>query len=427
MGKEGFHFKNGTLLLYEDGRFRTEKGDLWTIGNRIRSIKTAPDPAGFTEVDAAGKLLMPGLINLHTHAYMSFLRNYADDVPFAEWLFRRVMPVEDSLDPDCAYYTSLLGIMEMLRTGTTCFMDMHMYPGRPARAAQEAGIRAYFGRGLVGEELDTRTDRRFLEALSEKEEWESDRIRFTIAPHAIYSCSPSFYRAAAQEGRKRGMLLQTHLSESETEVSDCLKKYGKTPVALLEEAGFLGPDCMAAHCVKLQEDDFEILARTRTNVVTNPASNAKLGNGAAPLSRMRRAGISLCIGTDGAASNNTLNLFREMSFCTLLHKALEADPEAIPAQFAISACTVNPARALGRQEELGILKEGALADLVLVDLKEVSLFPANNIVSSLCYSASGHEVDSVMVDGAFVMRNRSYVSIDAERVYWEVGKILKNL
>ena len=422
--KNNYHIVNGTCLLYDDGKFTIGQKDLFIEGDRIIALGTAGEmrPGKWEKIDAAGKLVMPGLINLHTHAYMTLMRGYADDVDFGEWLFKRVMPVEDHLPPECAYWTSLLGYMEMIRTGTTCFMDMHMYPGQPPKAAQEAGIRAYFGRGLVGERLDITSDRRFLEAIGEMEQWESERIRFTLAPHAIYSCSPAFYAETAVQARERGLLLQTHLSESETEVRDCREKYGMSPVELLWKAGFLGSDTIAAHCVKVDERDIGILAESKTNVVSNPASNAKLGNGFAPLCKMADAGINICLGTDGAASNNTLNLFREMGLAALIHKGLEKSSVAAPAQTVLAFATVHPARALGREKELGVLAPGAKADLIFLNLNEPSLFPPNNIVSSLCYSANGSEVESVMIDGSFVMKNREFLTIDQEKVYHEIRR-----
>ena len=427
---QAYHLKGGKVLLYRDGRFSASDSDIFVKDGIISSLDSAEGEEEYIPVDVRGKLIMPGMINLHTHAYMTLMRNYADDVDFEEWLFKRVMPVEDSLPPECAYFSSLLACMEMISTGTTCFMDMHMYPGQPGRAAREAGIRAYIGRGLVGDELDPANDRRFLEALSEMEaagKEEQDLIRFTIAPHAIYSCSPAFYQAAAREGRKRGLLLQTHLSESLNEVENCRKQYGKSPVEVLADSGFLGPDVIAAHCVRLSGRDLELLAATGTNIVTNPASNAKLGNGFAPIRDIRQAGINLCLGTDGAASNNTLNLFREMGLFTLIHKGIEESSMSVPSNYVLECVTVNAAKALGRQGELGEIRPGAQADLVILDLNSVSLFPWNNIPSSLCYSANGSEVESVMIGGRFVMRDRQFLTIDKERVFYEINRIAKNL
>ncbi len=376
-------------------------------------------------IDAARKLVMPGLVNMHTHAYMSVMRNYADDVEFGEWLFKRVMPVEDRFPREGAYWTNLLSCMEMIQTGTTSFVDMHMYCGQSPRAARDAGMRAFIGRSVVGEDLYGDGLGRFKEEIEEQEEYESDRIRFIMSPHAIYTCSVRLLEQAMEEAKKRGMLKHIHLSESETEVKDCFDKYGKSPVELLADIGFLDDRTLLAHCVQLSDEDIDILRSSGAHVITNPASNAKLGNGFAPVLAMKERGINLCIGTDGPASNNTLNMFREMGLLSLIHKGISRSPVALPADFVIRAATENAARALHEEGRLGVIKEGARADLAFIDLDAVSLFPNNNIVSSLCYSANGSEVCDVMIDGKFVMQGRQLLTIDKERVYYEVNKLVK--
>ncbi len=422
-----YKITNGQLLIYTVDGFKTERKDLYIEGDKIVGIG-ACDPAkedAYETIDASDKLVTPGLINMHTHAYMTTMRNYADDVDFDEWLFKRVMPVEDRLPKEAAYWSSLLGCMEMIRTGTTSFVDMHMYCGQSPKAARQAGMRAFIGRGLVGEDLYEDGYSRFKEALEEKEAYESDLIKFVLSPHAIYSCSEKLYVQVAEEADKRGLLKQTHLSESAAEVDNAVSKYGKTPVKLLADLGFLDQHTILAHCVQMRGDDMEILQRSGAHAVTNPASNAKLGNGFAPVVEMDQKGINICIGTDGTASNNTLNMFREMGLLSLIHKGIHKDSTSVPAQFVLKAATVNAAKALGMEHQTGVIETGAYADLNFVNLKAVSLFPNNNIVSSLCYSANGSEVDSVMIGGKFVMKNKEMLTIDTEQVYYEMNKIVK--
>ena len=416
---------NGTLLLPDGDSFRTEKTDLLIKEGRIRTIGRDPAADESCEViDASGQLVMPGLINMHTHAYMTSMRNYADDVDFEEWLFRRVNPVEDRLPKEGAYWTSLLACMEMLRTGTTCFTDMHMFHEQSARAADAAGMRAWIGRGLVGDDIYAEDNPRFREAIEEMEKYSSGRLHFILSPHAIYTCSLSMLEQVTEESEKRHMLRQTHLSESLTEVENCRKQYGgRTPVEVLRDVGFLGRNTIAAHCVQMQGDDISILAESGTTVVTNPASNAKLGNGFAPVIKMREAGVNIALGTDGTASNNTLNMFREMGLLSLIHKGIQQDSTAAPASFVVSCATTHAAKALHAENELGIIREGAWADLAFLDLNALSLFPNNNILSSLCYSANGSEVDSVMIAGEFAMKKGEFTGIDRERVLYEVQKI----
>lgn len=416
---------NGTILKSDRDELYVTKGDLFVADGKIYENIAEDMRAEDAEViDAADHLIMPGLINLHTHAYMTVMRNYADDVDFDEWLFRRVMPVEDRLPAEGAYWSSLLACMEMVRTGTTCFNDMHMFKGQSARAASDAGVRAFIGRGLVGEDLYGDGASRFREALDEAEEWaDSSLIKFTLAPHAIYSCSVRLLEQVVEEARRRNMLKHTHLSESENEIENCLKQYGKTPVQLLSDIGFLDRGTILAHCVKMRGNDIEIIAKAGSSIVTNPASNAKLGNGFAPLGRFSEEGVNICLGTDGTCSNNTLNMFREMNLVSLMHKGIAGDSTVLPADQVVRMVTENPAAAVGMSGQIGTISDGALADIIFIDLNEPSMFPTNNIVSSLCYSANGSEVDSVMIDGKFVMRKREFVTIDAERVRYEVKKM----
>ncbi len=417
---------NGTILTYGGEAMMTEEKTLYIKEGKI-TFEPFAQGEEYEVIDAGRKLIMPGLINMHTHAYMTMMRNYADDVPFQEWLFQRVMPVEDNLPVEAAYWTSMLGILEMIRTGTTCFTDMHMYHRQVTQAAREAGIRAYIGRGLVGEDLYQDGYSRFKQALEEKEEFQSDTLQFILSPHAIYTCSEKLLKQVDEAAGEHRMLKQIHLSESMTELNDCLNNHGKTPVQYLNDIGFLDEKTILAHCVQMQGDDLDIIRNTGATIVTNVASNAKLGNGIAPLSQMKEMGINVCVGTDGAASNNTLNMFREMGLLSLMHKAHTRDCLAIPSDYIVKAATYNGSVAL-HNPDIGVIREGAVADLIFLNLDAPSLFPNNNILSALCYSANGSEVESVMINGKFVMRDRQLLTIDQERVYYEVGKIVeKNL
>ena len=415
---------NAKLLISENGHIRIEERDLFVNG---KTLSFAEDKElTYETVDAANKLVMPGLINMHTHAYMSVLRNYADDVDFGEWLFNRCMPVEDRLPKDAAYWTNLLAFAEMIKSGTTTFVDMHMFHRQSPLAADAAGMRGYIGRGLVGEDLYGDGYSRFKEAIEEKEEFESDTMKFILSPHAIYSAGPKLMEQVVKESKDRGMLHQTHLSESVTEVEDCLKKYGKTPVELLRDIGFLDKETILAHCVQMRGDDIDILKETGANVVTNPASNAKLGNGFAPIKEMQDKGVNVCIGTDGCASNNTLNMFREMGLLSLIHKGIHKSSTVMAAENVVNCATVNAAKALNMEDKLGVLKEGALADIIFIDLRTPSMYPNSNPLSALCYSANGSEVSSVMINGRFVMKDNILLTIDMDKVYYEVDKIVKD-
>ena len=413
---------NGKLLLRENGVYQVKSDTLYVKDGKIFAIGALAQDDGFTVIDATGRLIMPGLINGHGHLYMTTLRGIADDVDFNEWLFERIMPTENKMTPEEAYYSCLLGCMEMIQSGTTSFVDMHMFAGQSARAATESGLRAFIGRCIVGDDLTNDAKSRYDEAVAEAKQYQSDRIRFMMMPHAIYTCSEQLLRQMDAAAKEQGLYKHIHLSESDTEIENCLKERGKSPVAYLRDIGFLDEKTLLAHCVKLSDGDIAIIRDSGASVVTNPASNCKLGNGFARIADLKAAGVNVVLGTDSTASNNTLNMFREMGVLTLIHKGIHCDSTALPAAYVLDTATVNSAKALGMADQIGKLKVGACADLIFVDLNAPSLLPNNNIVGSLCYSANGPEVESVMIDGKFVMKDREFLTIDKEKVLHKIKK-----
>lgn len=420
-----YRIKNGLLLLYSDNRFFVKKDDLFINGTTIEAIGTdgISDIEAYEVIDADNKLIMPGLINSHTHVYMNFMKNSADDVPFDTWLFKRIFPIEEKMCKSDFYWTTLLGCIEMIKTGTTCCLDMHICENECAKAMSESGMRGFIGRCITGTDLYSDGYENFKNALEEKENYESDLIKFVLSPHSVYTCSPKLLEQISIEAQTRNMLKHIHLSESNKEVADCLSEYDKTPVALLNDIDFLDNKTIAAHCVKLNDNDIDILSNRKVNVVTNPSSNAKLGNGIARVSDMLKSNINVCLGTDSAASNNTLNMFREMGIFSMLHKAITEKETDFSACDILECAMINPAKAFKMDGKIGCISEGAYADLLFIDLSCTSLFPNNDVISSLCYSTNGSEVDSVMINGKFVMKNRNLTFIDVERVYYENNRI----
>lgn len=418
------HIKNGLALLTSEQGFAVEQKDIFISGDRIAALGSAPEDFTAEQViDASGRLVIPGLINCHTHNYMSLFRNSADDVPFDEWLFHRVMPREDKMVPEDAYWGATLGIMEMLRSGTTCFNDMQMHIHQTAQAASDAGIRAVIGRGLSGTAEDEGGTRRLREAAEEIERWQDHpRLRFTIAPHAPYTCDRGYLLQALCLAKKRSLPIHIHLSESAFEVENMKKETGLSPIAYADSLGLLEVPVIIAHCAHVDEADIRLLARPNVSVVTNPASNMKLGNGFAPVPEMLEAGVRVCLGTDGAASNNSLNLFREMGLVTLIHKGNAQSATAVSAVEAFKMATAKGAEALGLEHEIGSIEVGKRADLAILSLREPQMMPQHDLVAALCYSANGSEVETVLVDGEIVMENRRFRTIDEERVYYEVTR-----
>ena len=435
--------KSGLALLFDGQTFEIKQKDIVVKGNEI--VRIAPpgsyDPAleeGEVKIiDAQGKLVMPGLINAHTHAYMSLFRNYADDEDFWDWLGAVQKVEEDMTEEDC-YYGTLLNILEMFQTGTTCFVDMNIKSAKkgmksgPASAcsgaAADAGIRAVITRGLSGAAEDADSLAKFQETVDEMETFAGDDlVKFWFGPHAPYSCMADYLQKLTQEAKKRGIGINIHLSESEGEVSNMEKEQGKTPIQYVADLGVFDVPVIAAHCVQATDADIQLMKEKDVSVAVNPKSNMKLGNGFMPAEKMLEAGVNLCIGTDGAGSNNTQNMFAEMNTAALIYKGANKKAQCISAQDVLKFATVNGAKAIGMEGRLGILKEGALADIIILDINTPQFFPSGNLVSALVYSATGREVETVIVNGEPVMENRKFLTLDPEKIYYECEMIADRL
>ena len=417
---------SNTLAILPDGDGHTAgRHDIYVEGSVIAGIDVVPEGFVATETIDGSRFLTIGLINAHTHTYMSLRRNVADDLSFTDWLFGTIEPIEDRLVPEDSYWGSLLGQVEMIKSGTTCFNDQQMHIGQTTRAVVESGMRAVICRGLVGNEYDLE-ERRIREALSERDAFaDCDRLTFRLGPHAPYSCGPDYLRGVAEVARREGMGIHIHIAEGQVESDNMLRDHGCTPVEYVRDAGIFEMPTIAAHCIRVSESDRAILSRYNVSVVTNPASNMKLGNGFAPVPELMAAGVNVCLGTDGAASNNAQNMFREMGLLALIHKGTHDTPQCVSADEVLAMATRNGAKALGL--DTGSIEVGKKADLAFLDLDAPSLTPLNNPVAALSYSANGSEVDTVIIDGKVVMRGRELLTIDEERVRHEIARICERL
>ena len=413
-------------VLEEDKSLRR---DIYIVGDRIAGIDHRPEGFAADEtIDGSHRLLMPGLVNAHTHAYMSVFRNYADDLPFDVWLFEKIDPLEGRMTAEQAYWGNLLSITEMIRTGTTGFVDMQMFPRMAVKACADSGMRALISRGLVGSDRrDEGAIRRLNEAFDEMAYAESlpgTQVRFALGPHAIYTCGGDLLRYVGELAKEKELPVNIHLAETRNEFDTCMKEHGMTPAAYIQSLGLLDGQAILAHCVYLADEDYDILNEAGISVVTNPASNMKLGNGFAPVPRMLREGVCVCLGTDGAASNNALNMFRELNLMTLAQKGAEKDTLVLTAEETLRIAVENGYRAIG-MADAGRVEEGAVADLILLDEEAPNFQPKHNRKAALAYSATGYEVTDTIVNGRILMKNRELLTIDEERVYYEIEKAVR--
>ena len=418
--------KNAVLLL-PDGK--TRQGDLAVEGNRIRAVGKVPEDFSWDKmVDGSGKLAAPGFVNGHTHAAMTLLRSYADDMALMDWLQDKIWPVEDRMTEDDLYWGTMLAAVEMIRTGTTAFADMYgPYVDGVARAVIDSGLRGILARGIVavapGAEEKLEDSVRLYRTYHGAED---GRITVMLSPHAIYTCPPEFISKLADKAKMLGADVHIHMSETRGEVEDCLKNYGKRPFAHVESTGLFENGTLAAHCVYLDDEDLEIIKKHDIRVVHNPGSNLKLASGIAPVQRLLKEGVCVGLGTDGASSNNNLDMLEEVRLAALLSKVETMDPQAVPAFQAIRMGTELGARAAGLKD-VGRIEEGYKADIVLYSMDGPEWHPCHNPVSLLAYSANGGAVDTVLVDGRVLMEKKKLLTIDEEKVYFEVERCLKHL
>lgn len=425
----GIVLKNISAILPDKDKDEVKETSIYIEGDRIAAIGEKPE--GFTEdkvIDGRDKLVIPGLINCHTHSYMAFMRNVADDLSFMDWLFGTIDPIEQQMTDEDTYWGACLAIIEMMKSGTTCFNDMQMNIHQTTRAVKESGMRAVICRGLVGSGNDEAGQIRLKQAYEERDAVrDCDRLSFALGPHAPYTCDDGFMRIVSEEAKKNHMRIHVHLSESVSEIEQIREKYGCTPIEMADKNGLFDVPAIAAHCVQATDSDIDILKEKGVSVVTNPASNMKLGNGFAPVAKMLEKGVNVCLGTDGAASNNSLNMFHELSLLTLIHKGVNKTPQCISAREGFRIATINGAKALGLEKEIGTIEAGKKADLAILNLNTPSLTPRNNLIAGLSYSANGSEVETVIIDGKITMEDRKILTMDEELVYKKVNEIITRM
>lgn len=405
-----FFFRNAMkTVLFKNVLLNGAETDILIAGNRFGKIAPALSlPAGTPDaeiVDGKNLAVLPSFCNAHTHAAMTMLRGYADDMALFDWLFKNILPAEDTLTAEDIYCGSRLAALEMIRSGTTFFNDMYFMNGETARAARELGMRAEIAMTFVDAMEDERREKMFAQLAALPFGGNADgsgRVRFSVAAHAVYTVSEKLWRRCADVARERGLRLHIHLSETKKEVDDCVAAHGLSPVRWLDSLGVLGGNVVAAHGVWLDDEEIALLRERGVTLVHNPASNMKLASGIFRGKALSRAGCRVALGTDGAASNNNLDMREEMKLAALLAK-VSGDPEAVPAGEVFGWATRGGFRAFGI--DAGEIAEGKLADAVFVDLRNERLVPNHNLISNWVYAADARGVRHVLCDGNFLMRD----------------------
>ena len=396
-------------------------------GTKIASVGTEPPEGTFDRVvDGAGKVLLPGFVNAHTHLPMTLMRGYGGGCDLHTWLNQYIFPAEARLDSRAVAAGAGLGLAEMIASGVTCVADMYMHTGTIAEQILEAGISANLSCGGVyfGSPEDFSPEKcgdcRHQRELTEQ--WHGageGQILVDASIHAEYTSSPPLWQWMADYAARHGLRMHVHVSETRQEHEGCVEKYGETPMALLDKYGVWQNGGIAAHCVWVTEEDMDLMARRGVTAVHNPVSNLKLASGVAPVPRLLEKGVNVALGTDGVASNNNADLFEEIKLSAILHKGVSGDPMAVSARQALTMATAGAARALGR-EDTGVITPGKVADLILVDLTAPNLTPCHDVEENLVYSARGSNVEMNMARGKVIYEKGEFFTLDLEAIRAQV-------
>lgn len=410
--------KNGVVVTMDKQRrvlknfsIAIDEGKIVEIAQKIKS-------SADEVIDASHKIVLPGLINTHTHLPMTLFRGAADDVPLAKWLNEEIWPMEAKLEAKHVYAGSILGCLEMIKSGTTTFNDMYFFIDEIARAVEEAGIRGVLSYAMFdfGDEEKLKKYMSEGEQVVKKYTKKNSRVHAFFGPHAPYTCSEELLVKTKELADRYSTGIHIHVAETMHEVEEAKKNFGATPFEYLERIGFLGANVVAAHATYATKREIEIIKNRGVKIAHNPVCNMKLASGIAPVPEYLENGVLVSLGSDGAASNNSLDLFDDLKVCALLHKISKMNPSLLSAQEVLEFATINAAKALGMEKEIGSIEVGKRADLILVDLDAPNLTPLTNPISHLVYAARGCDVATAVVDGKVVMQDRKVRTLDEKEV-----------
>lgn len=402
------------------------KADLLIEDNRISEIGII-DREADKVIDATGKVIMPGFINAHAHSAMSLFKGYSDDLELMDWL-QKVWKIEDIMTKEDVYYASLIAIVEMVKSGTTTFADHYFFEDETAKALTKIKMRAMLARCIIGDGEEA--DKRLAEAEALYKEWhnkENERIKICVGAHAPYTCPPETIKKSLELATKLDAPFHIHYLETTDEIKQMNERYNKGTTEYLDELGAFDHQVILAHGVQLNDNDIDRLRHIKGGVVHNPISNQKLGSGIADVKKMRDSGITVSLGTDGSGSTNTLDMFEEMKSAAYLQKVTYKSATAITAFDILEMATINGAKTLGLENEIGSLEVGKKADIIIIDLNKSHLCPVHDIYSTLVYSANGNDVETVIVDGNIIMENRKILGIEEEEIISKCNDIVQRL
>lgn len=418
-------------MLSEYG-FGKENVSVGIIDGIIEYVGTSPDVSAYSEiVDGKGNLLIPAFYNTHSHVAMSLFRGYGEDLPLERWLNDKIFPAEDRLTDKAVYVGSMLSIAEMIANGVVSFSDMYMFEQETARAVIESGIKANLSRCIVSfSDVDSPSlDKRFVEAVKLVNDFNGaadGRLKIDMSLHAEYTNTEQMCRLVGDYCRENDLGIQIHVSETSKEHEEAMvRRNGRTPIQFFNDIGLLDNHVVAAHCVWVSDEDIEIMRDKRVNVSHNAVSNLKLGSGVMPLQKMLNRGINVSLGTDGSASNNNLDIIKELQYASLIHKGVNYMPEATKAESMFKMATINAARAQ-RRDDCGEIKVKNKADLVLIDIDSVNNIPSYDYYTTMVYSAKSSDVLLTMVDGVILYQNGEYKTIDIEKVKHEAKDVVNH-
>lgn len=409
-----------------------EKKDLLIKNDLISEISDDISEENVDKViDATGKILLPGFINTHTHLSMTLFRGLADDLALDEWLNDNIWPMEANLNGNYCYIGALLGAIELIKSGTTTFSDMYFYMEDVAKAVEESGIRAVLSYGMIdfGDEEKRKAEIENNMALFKNCHDAADgRIKVFFGPHSPYTASEELLKEVRKLADENDMKIHIHVSETQKEINDVSSEKGLRPFEYLDSIGFLGPDVLCAHCVWLNDNEIEIIKKNDVKISHNPCSNMKLASGIAPISKLLENDICVSIGTDGASSNNNLDLIEELKTASLLQKVSTLDPKVLNSDEAIAIGTINGAKALGLEDEIGSIEVGKKADLILIDTNNANMIPdSSKLSSNIIYSANGSNVDTTICNGQILMENKKLTTLDEQEIYDKARKAIEEL